>query len=43
MSPPAREVWIEINQGSSLPINRMMSPPAREVWIEILGILFELL
>ena len=34
LSPPAREVWIEI---SSVPQVRLKSasPPAREVWIEI--------
>ena len=34
LSPPAREVWIEIPAPVSRP-SAIKSPPAREVWIEI--------
>ena len=33
-SPPAREVWIEIDVPDCL-YSDLQSPPAREVWIEI--------
>ena len=34
LSPPAREVWIEIRMFAASAA-RSSSPPAREVWIEI--------
>ena len=37
MSPPAREVWIEIPSITSNLLIETSSPPAREVWIEISG------
>ena len=39
MSPPARVVWIEITNSSSISSVRRLSPPARVVWIEILHLL----
>ena len=35
VSPPAREVWVEINVEAGYYINPETSPPAREVWVEI--------
>ena len=35
LSPPAREVWVEISAGEKLLDNAGLSPPAREVWVEI--------
>ena len=34
MSPPAREVWVEIFDFNNAKQN-FVSPPAREVWVEI--------
>ena len=34
MSPPAREVWVEIEWYGSASFHAV-SPPAREVWVEI--------
>ncbi len=34
VSPPAREVWIEITFSKYCPTS-WLSPPAREVWIEM--------
>ena len=38
-SPPAREVWIEIDEYRFAEDQVALSPPAREVWIEIIALL----